>query len=594
MALVSARCPECKKKIQIDNSLAGIICPCCNKPILTKQVIIGSDEKTENDKENSAFDLENGVLKAYNGKDMTVYIPDGVRGIGVDALRVKAIDSLYIPDSIKEVELSALGFGISKEGFLSFDEALLPFGKTLKKISIGAGLDFKWEYLSLYQLESISVSKNNPYMCVVDGVLMSRDKKTIYKYPADLKGEEYTVPDTVESIAPYAFYGCSKLQSIDLGKVKKIGKVAFYKCNKLDSITFSECLEVIGEFAFRFCSNLYNLVIPDSVRTIGSGAFFDAKFSELTLPKSLAELEPYPPYITYSSYCWASPFNEVEKVIIPGTISKIPSKLFSENQFLKSVTIENGVEEIGESAFENCRALENVSIPDSIRIIGVGAFHSCSALSSLRINAPVVSVGAAAFYQCKGLEYINSESITSIGAKAFSETGIEEFRFSNQLFDIEEDAFYQCRKLKDVGPCEDASYGHIKINGKTYSVRSSSYGAKGLFGGTPFEREHFQRQYELEEKNKKKSQRGCYVATCVYGSYDCPQVWTLRRFRDNTLAKTWYGRAFIRLYYTVSPKIVKWFGSTEWFRKMWKGTLDRMVRRLNSNGVKDSPYEDNN
>ena len=31
---------------------------------------------------------------------------------------------------------------------------------------------------------------------------------------------------------------------------------------------------------------------------------------------------------------------------------------------------------------------------------------------------------------------------------------------------------------------------------------------------------------------------GCYVATCVYGSYDCPQVWTLRRFRDNTLAET--------------------------------------------------------
>ncbi|NLX93020.1 MAG: hypothetical protein GXZ02_03995, partial [Clostridiales bacterium] len=38
---------------------------------------------------------------------------------------------------------------------------------------------------------------------------------------------------------------------------------------------------------------------------------------------------------------------------------------------------------------------------------------------------------------------------------------------------------------------------------------------------------------------------GCYVATAVYGSYDCPQVWTLRRYRDYTLAETWYGRAFI-------------------------------------------------
>ena len=85
---------------------------------------------------------------------------------------------------------------------------------------------------------------------------------------------------------------------------------------------------------------------------------------------------------------------------------------------------------------------------------------------------------------------------------------------------------------------------------------------------------------------------GCYVATCVYGSYDCPEVWTLRRFRDNTLGSTWYGRAFIRTYYAISPMIVKWFGNTAWFKKMWKGTLDRMVKKLEANGVENTPYED--
>lgn len=85
---------------------------------------------------------------------------------------------------------------------------------------------------------------------------------------------------------------------------------------------------------------------------------------------------------------------------------------------------------------------------------------------------------------------------------------------------------------------------------------------------------------------------GCYVATAVYGSYDCPQVWTLRRFRDYTLAETWYGRAFIRTYYAISPTLVKWFGHTEWFKKMWKGKLDRMVANLNAEGVEDTPYED--
>lgn len=88
------------------------------------------------------------------------------------------------------------------------------------------------------------------------------------------------------------------------------------------------------------------------------------------------------------------------------------------------------------------------------------------------------------------------------------------------------------------------------------------------------------------------SSGGCYVATSVYGSYDCPQVWTLRRYRDYYLAKTWYGRTFIRTYYTISPILVKWFGHTEWFKKMWKGKLDRMVRNLQEKGYESTPYED--
>lgn len=91
-----------------------------------------------------------------------------------------------------------------------------------------------------------------------------------------------------------------------------------------------------------------------------------------------------------------------------------------------------------------------------------------------------------------------------------------------------------------------------------------------------------------------KSGGGCYVATAVYGSYNCPQVWTLRRYRDYTLAETWHGRAFIKTYYAISPTLVKWFGHTEWFKKMWQGTLNRMVAKLQASGVESTPYEDKN
>ena len=85
---------------------------------------------------------------------------------------------------------------------------------------------------------------------------------------------------------------------------------------------------------------------------------------------------------------------------------------------------------------------------------------------------------------------------------------------------------------------------------------------------------------------------GCYVATCVYGSYDCPEVWTLRRFRDATLKKSWFGRLFIRIYYMVSPHIVKLFGGKLWFNKLWKPIIHRFVALLQNKGVESSSYYD--
>jgi len=85
---------------------------------------------------------------------------------------------------------------------------------------------------------------------------------------------------------------------------------------------------------------------------------------------------------------------------------------------------------------------------------------------------------------------------------------------------------------------------------------------------------------------------GCYIATCVYGSYDCPQVWTLRRFRDYTLNNTWYGRVFIKYYYAVSPTLVRWFGNKRWFRSFWKKQLDKITAALNHQGIKDTQYYD--
>ena len=66
----------------------------------------------------------------------------------------------------------------------------------------------------------------------------------------------------------------------------------------------------------------------------------------------------------------------------------------------------------------------------------------------------------------------------------------------------------------------------------------------------------------------------------------------LRRFRDETLAKSILGRIFVRAYYAVSPKLVKHFGSRTWFKRSCKRILDKFVSFLQKQGVQNDPYED--
>lgn len=91
---------------------------------------------------------------------------------------------------------------------------------------------------------------------------------------------------------------------------------------------------------------------------------------------------------------------------------------------------------------------------------------------------------------------------------------------------------------------------------------------------------------------KKRRKKGCYVATSVYGSYDCPEVWVLRRYRDTVLDKYVLGKMFIHTYYLISPLLVSIFGSFSWWNRHFRKRLDKMVTQLKAKGLSDAPYED--
>ena len=77
-----------------------------------------------------------------------------------------------------------------------------------------------------------------------------------------------------------------------------------------------------------------------------------------------------------------------------------------------------------------------------------------------------------------------------------------------------------------------------------------------------------------------KRSEGCYIATMAYGDYNHPKVMVLRRYRDNILAKSTYGRAFIKTYYWLSPKLVKILSNNKRINSIIRCLLDKVVEKL--------------
>lgn len=166
--------------------------------------------------------------------------------------------------------------------------------------------------------------------------------------------------------------------------------------------------------------------------------------------------------------------------------------------------------------------------------------------------------------------------------------------FANYIYKIlDRKSFEIMKECPDFSLTLTGEMGYSNIDKMPYVLYQLAFTINEFIERFPKEKDFEKYHKKWLKSTERYVKRGhCYVATCIYGTYDCPQVWTLRRYRDDTLGTTWYGRLFIRTYYAISPTLVKWFGKTKWFKKLWKGKLDRMVKKLQDNGVESTPYED--
>lgn len=92
---------------------------------------------------------------------------------------------------------------------------------------------------------------------------------------------------------------------------------------------------------------------------------------------------------------------------------------------------------------------------------------------------------------------------------------------------------------------------------------------------------------EDEEEPEAASAGGCFVATAAYGSWSHPDVAALRRFRDEVLVRHRAGRAFIRAYRAVGPKLARLVtpaGLSGRAARALISPLARLARKWNSTG----------
>ena len=131
-------------------------------------------------------------------------------------------------------------------------------------------------------LERITVAEGNRNYISVEGVLYGHEPSYrrregeyshLQSYP-HARGESFTVPDFVESIAAGAFEGCTKLKTIALSnKIDRIGNNTFKDCVNLESIEWGTGVLYICSGAFENCTSLRGLEFPSSVMSVDSNAF---------------------------------------------------------------------------------------------------------------------------------------------------------------------------------------------------------------------------------------------------------------------------------------------------------------------------------
>lgn len=181
----------------------------------------------------------------------SINIPNTVTSIGEEAFYfcVK-LKEIKLPESLQTIGSSAF------EG----DSALVG-------LTIPASVTQIDRDITRYcpQIEQIKVDPNNTTFCDIDGVIFSKDQKTLVQFPAGRKGS-YTIPTGTTTIGRYGFYQCDSLKQVTVPEgVQKLEDYAFGLLPSLTELDFPASMSTISSYYSLYSlSNLKRLILRTS------------------------------------------------------------------------------------------------------------------------------------------------------------------------------------------------------------------------------------------------------------------------------------------------------------------------------------------
>lgn len=138
-----------------------------------------------------------------------IKLPQELKTIGNNAFWYCPLEDITISNSVTKIENGAFCF-------CQFETLTIP--ANVEEIELGA------TFGGCYNLKTINVNVNNTHYKSVDGILFSKDGKTLLCCPAGKEETEYVVPSSVETIAEFSFSGCEKIGTIKVQNGTKIIK----------------------------------------------------------------------------------------------------------------------------------------------------------------------------------------------------------------------------------------------------------------------------------------------------------------------------------------------------------------------------------